>query len=222
MIPETLSRQLAHLVSASGAARPLVAIAGPVASGKTTLARAIAAAHGSEALSTDEYFPDYATIPRIERDEPRHADLDRLAADLESLKRGRGTRVPVWSFFENRRVKDRELTPGAMVVIEGLFALHPALRALIDLGVFVDAPVAIRRERFVARSAEGERGFSVAEAEAHFEEVAEPTLWRHAPSYEPQASCRMEQDGAGGFRVVWSAADADTLGDSVDAADPNG
>ncbi len=200
MIPSFLNDHLARLLERPGPARPLVAIAGPVASGKTTLAREVARAHGTDALSTDEYFPDYAFTPRMERDEPRHADLDRLRADLASLREGRETRVPVWSFFENRRVDERPLTPGPIVVVEGLFALHPVLKGLIDLGVFVDGPPEFRRERFVGRSADGERGFSVAEAESHFRDIAEPTLWRHAPSYYPQATYRLEHDGAGGFR----------------------
>lgn len=177
-----------------------MAIAGPVASGKTTLAREIARAHDAGALSTDEYLPDYAVTPRMERDEPRHADLDRLRADLASLRAGRETRVPVWSFFENRRVDERPLSPGPLVVVEGLFALHPVLKGLIDVGVFVDGPLEFRRERFVGRSAEGERGFSVEEADAHFRDIAEPTLWRNAPSYYPQATYRLVHDGAGGFR----------------------
>jgi uridine kinase len=200
VIPGFLNDHLGRLLERPGPVRPLVAIAGPVASGKTTLAHAIARAHGTEALSTDEYLPDYAVIPRMERDEPRHADLERLAADLASLREGRETRVPVWSFFENRRVDERAMTPGRVVVVEGLFALHPVLKDLIDLGVFVDGPFEYRRERFVGRSAEGERGFSVEEADAHFRDIAEPTLWRHAPSYYPQAAYRLVHDGAGGFR----------------------
>lgn len=201
MIPAALSARLRTLVEAPGPHRPVVAVAGPVASGKTTLAGAIAADVGTEALSTDEYLPDYATIARLERDEPRHADLDRLARDLRSLRTGVETAVPVWSFFAHRRVEERPMTPGRAIVVEGLFALHPRLADLIDLGIFVDAPRDVRFGRFVGRSTEGERGFSVEEATSHFHEVAEPTLWKHAESYFPQAALRLVQDGAGGFRA---------------------
>ena len=205
MLPPAIADHLDALLARHP--RPLVAIAGPVAGGKTTLAAAIAEAHDAEALSTDEYLPDYAIVPRMERDEPRHADLARLAEDVSSLKAGRDTSVPVWSFFENRRVSERVMRPGRVVVVEGLFALHPDLADLIDLGVFVDGPVEDRRDRFVARSAEGERGFTVEEATSHFDDIAEPTLWRHLPLYDPQADFRLTHDGSGGFRVLRGPAD---------------
>ncbi|MEM1183391.1 MAG: hypothetical protein AAGI53_00115 [Planctomycetota bacterium] len=200
MIPDPIIDALDRRLSEPG--RPLVAITGPVASGKTTLAAAIAARHATEALSTDEYLPDYDDVPRLERDSPQHADLTRLKADLQALKSGRETLLPVWSFFEHKRTRDRPFEPGPVVVVEGLFALHPSLAPIIDLGIFVDGPVETRRERFVARSIDGERGFPVDVAEAHFDEVAEPTLWKHAPEYYPQATFRFTQDGSGGFRPL--------------------
>jgi uridine kinase len=200
MVPDSILHAIDTLLRGTPSHRPVIAVTGPVAGGKTTLAHGIAGRYRSAAITTDDYFPDYAKVERASRDEPDVADLARLAADTASLRSGRATRVPVWSFFENRRVDERVVEPGAVVVVEGLFALHPILRDLIDLGIFVDAPRDARRERFVARSANGERGFTVEEADAHFAEIAEPTFWRHAPSYLLQAGARLEHDDLGGFR----------------------
>ena len=203
MIPETLAQTLDRLIESARASgstpRPVIGIAGPVASGKTTLAAAVAARHGTEVLSTDDYLPNYEGLPRLERDEPRHADLPRLAADIAGLRTGRETNVPVWSFFENRRVDERAMTPGDIIVVEGLFALHPTIADLLSVGVFVNGPEARRREKFVGRSADGERGFSVEEADSHFDEVAEPTLWKHLDLYRPQVAMYLMHDNAGGF-----------------------
>ncbi|MEM9063864.1 MAG: hypothetical protein AAGB51_00070 [Planctomycetota bacterium] len=198
MIPPALAEMLETLEPGPGF-RPVVAVAGPVAGGKTSLAAAIAEQHDTEALSTDDYLPDYEGLPRLERDEPRHADIPRLVEDVASLRSGRETLVPNWSFFENRRVSERTLVPGPLVVVEGLFALHPDLADLLSVGVFVDRSAEARRQKFVGRSAEGERGFTVEEAEAHFHEVAEPTLWKHLPSYAPQVTLWLTEDGDGGF-----------------------
>lgn len=205
MIPDSLAETLDRLIEAARAAesapRPVIGIAGPVASGKTTLAATVADRHGTEVLSTDDYLPNYQGLPRLERDEPHHADLPRLAADIAGLRAGRETNVPVWSFFENRRVDERPMAPGDIIVVEGLFALHPAIADLLDLGVFVNGPAGRRREKFVGRSADGERGFTVKEADAHFDEVAEPTLWKHLDLYRPQVTLYLAHNDAGGFSI---------------------
>lgn len=167
-----------------GSRRPvLVGIAGPVASGKSSLARRLSDC----IVSTDDYLPDYHAIPEHERDEPRHADLSRLARDLESLRSGRDTAVPVWSFHSHSRTGERTITPAEVIVCEGIHALHNLLAHLYDLAIFVEAPRDVRLARMEDRERSGARGWGVEKSRAYFAGVAEPTFERFEADYRSQA-----------------------------------
>lgn len=161
----------------------LVGVTGPVGSGKSTLARKL----GGVTLSTDDYLPDYEGLPEPERDIPERADLGHLRRNLTELRSGLRTTTPVWCFHEHRRTGERVVEPGALVVCEGIHALHASLVDLLDVRIFVDAPREVRWERWKAIEIQSERGWGVERARAFFEEVAEPTFAARAPGYRAAA-----------------------------------
>jgi uridine kinase len=169
----------------------VVGITGPVGSGKTSLAKRL----GGVLLSTDHYLPYYDTLPEPERDEPRHADLALLAAHLESLGRREPVKRPEWCFQTHRRAGTREVTPGPVVVCEGIFALRREVRHLLDIAVYVDAPATVRWSRWEQIEASGERGWGVERARRYFATVAEPTFARYAEEYRAEADVIVRNDG---------------------------
>lgn len=175
----------------------VIGVTGPVGSGKTTLARAVAAlaAPDSLVLSTDHYLPDYDGIRYEERDEPHHADLPLLAQHLIDLRAGRTVNVPEWSFHTHSRVGSTRLNPAPLIVCEGIHALHATVRESLDLRVFVHAGASTRWSRWRAIEERGERGWGVDVAKAFFDQVAEPTFDRHAPDYLRYADVVVENDG---------------------------
>lgn len=176
------ARAHAH-AAAKGGRVCIVGITGPVGSGKSTLASKL----GGCLIGTDQYLPDYELVPYEERDDPKHADLDRLCEDVRLLRDGRAARVPIWSFHEHKRVGEVEITPTPLIVLEGLFALHERVRPLVDVAVFVEAPAAERWRRWAAIEESGERGWGVDAARLHFDRVAEPTFERYAAIYRAGA-----------------------------------
>jgi uridine kinase len=163
--------------------RAVVGITGPVAAGKSTLAKCVSAC----IVSTDHYLPDYDRTPEHLRDLPDSSDLPRLAADLAELRAGRTARIPRWTFEAHARVGEQEIVPAPIVVVEGLHALHPLPRAHVDVAVYVDAPRELRWERAVARERAGDRPWPIEYLRHFFENVAEPTYAAHAAAYRDAA-----------------------------------
>lgn len=172
--------------------RAVIGVTGAVASGKSTLARALSAC----IVSTDHYLPDYDCTPEHLRDLPESADLARLARDLAELRAGRATTIPEWSFDTHSRVGERLVEPSWPVVVEGLHALHALPRAHIDVAVFIDAPREVRWARAVARERAGDRPWPLEYLEHFFHTVAEPTYARHAELYRSVAHVIVVNDAA--------------------------
>ena len=86
-------------------------------------------------------------------DHPDALDLELLATTLRNLKSGERVDIPVYDFSTHSRLAEIVPMYGAsVVVVEGLFIFtEPALRALIDLKVFVDEDPDTRLARRVKR-----------------------------------------------------------------------
>lgn len=166
----------------------VVGVTGPVASGKSSLARLVSPC----IVATDDYLPNYDETPETIRDLPESSDLPRLAADLAALRAGRAARVPVWSFHSHRREGERVIEPTPLIVCEGLHALHESLAAVIDVRVYVDAPREARWARALARERSGERGWPIEFFRHFFENVAEPTYHARAAAYRRSAHVVVE------------------------------
>jgi uridine kinase len=155
----------------------IVGIAGGSGSGKTSLARALAAVLGSERVSLlchDAYYRDESLVPAeaqgaVSYDTPQAFDHRLFLEHLQALRVGLAVRPPIYCLATHRRTGQASpVTPRAVVVVDGIFLLwEPAVRAALDLTVYVDAPEAVRLERRLARDA-GERGRTVASVLTEF------------------------------------------------------
>ncbi len=182
---------LALAAARAGGPRAIVGVGGPVGAGKSTLARRLS----SCVVATDHYLPDYEAVEERFRDEPEHADLDRLARDLERLRRGTPTRIPRWSFLTHRREGEDLVEPPpvaapssagdppALVVCEGIHALAASVAAVLDVAVFVDSDTDARWARWEAIERRGERGWGVEIARRYFDQVAEPAFLKRRAAY---------------------------------------
>jgi uridine kinase len=158
-------------------------IAGGSASGKTTLLKRLLEHFPGAQLtliSQDNYYRDRGSLPRsldgeINFDHPDAVDLDTLARDLQRVAAGETVSIQEYTFNNPNIVpKTISYAPAPIVVVEGLFVLsHPALSAMLDLKVFVDADEHIRLSRRIRRDFE-ERGYTMDQVLDYYERFVVP------------------------------------------------
>ena len=142
----------------------VVVISGGTASGKTTIAQALAARLGDRALlvSHDRYYRDVADPLDHNYDEPGALDTALLVEHLRALRDHQPVTLPIYHFPIHRRLPEVDVvSPRPVILIEGLFVLgDPAVRAQADLLVFVEAESDLRLTRRLRRDVI-ERGWNI-------------------------------------------------------------
>ncbi len=179
-------------MSSTGTAPLVIGIAGCSGSGKTTLAEELARELEGTHFHLDHYYRDLAHMPPAQRaeqnfDDPEQLEHTLLIAHVRELKLGGTVDRPRYDFATHTRVPactDRVSEPHVLL-IDGIFALHyPALRALLDLAIYVDTPDAICYARRLARDVR-ERGRSPESVAAHYAATVRPMAERYVrPSAE--------------------------------------
>ena len=150
--------------------RPLViGIAGGTGSGKTTVARRIAAALPSAdvaAIEHDWYYRDRPDLGFEERcqlnyDHPDALETELCVEHLRAMREAAPVDVPSYDFKTHRRRPDRQrIDPKPVVIVEGILVFVDAeLRAQFDVKIYVDTDSDIRAFRRIRRDIE-QRGRS--------------------------------------------------------------
>ena len=139
----------------------IIGVAGGTGSGKSTVARNVAAALGEASvafLDMDAYYLDHAHLSLEERravnwDHPNAFDWDLLVRQLTDLTEGRAIPKPVYDFHAHVRSDTVvQVPPAGVIVIDGiLLFVDQRVRDLCDVKVFVDADADIRLIRRIRR-----------------------------------------------------------------------
>lgn len=145
----------------------LVGVSGGSGSGKSSLARALVTGLGparTALLAYDAYYRDGSALSPEQRaalnyDVPEAFDHALFLEHLAALRAGRPVRPPAYCFVTHRRTGyAAAVPPRPIVVVEGVLLLwEPAVRATLDLRIYLDAPERVRLERRLARDV-AERG----------------------------------------------------------------
>jgi uridine kinase len=142
----------------------VVGIAGGTGSGKTTVAKTIAAALPADRVAMIEFDAYYRDVPdldfdaraQINFDHPDALEIDLLVEHLAALRAGTGVDVPIYDFkTHRRRVESRRVEPAGVVLVEGILVfVDPRVRACLDMKIFVDTDTDIRVFRRIRRDME--------------------------------------------------------------------
>lgn len=138
-----ISDEIARRYNEGGAR--VVLIAGPSSSGKTTTTKRLAIQLLTNRLkpqliSLDNYFVDRHRTPRDESGDYDYEslyalDLEQFNADLNAILRGETVELPYYDFetgTSRHRGEKIHLSPGSILLIEGIHGLNPALTAEVD------------------------------------------------------------------------------------------
>ena len=157
--------------------RSVIFLEAPTAAGKSTLVKGLEAKLGKRvrALEVDRYFKPGGQVPRDAQgqpdfDQPDAIYLNRVAADIRTLLAGGRVELPAHDMAAQTTLFDSgefmTLEEDEVLVIDSIFASHPALRAAAkgrpSLGVYLDAPAIVRLARRLGRD-KRERGKPVAD-----------------------------------------------------------
>jgi uridine kinase len=160
-----------------------IGIAGGTGSGKSTIARGIAAAlpPGSVAIiDQDAYYHDHRDLGDAERrelnyDHPDATDTALLVAHLRALRAGQTIEAPIYDFKTDARLAEtRRIEPARIVMVEGILVfVDAALRAELDIKIFVDTDADIRVFRRIRRDIE-QRGRTFAQVREQYYRTVRP------------------------------------------------
>ena len=161
-----------------------IGIAGGTGAGKTTLAKAVYEALGSDSnvayLCHDSYYRDITHLTIEERaqtnfDHPDSLDTDLLIQHVQQLKGGEAVPVPTYDFTEHARTTEVTMVaPKKVVLVEGILIFSDKkLVDQLDVKVFVEADSDIRLMRRISRDTV-ERGRSVDEVMSQYLSTVRP------------------------------------------------
>lgn len=134
-------------------------VAGGTASGKTTVAQTVLQTVGAQRvayLPHDAYYRDIPVVEGRERpnyDHPDSLETELLVAHVEQLLRGQAVPMPIYDFTHDRRTNEVIwVEPAPIILIDGILIFaEPALRALMDIKIYVDTDADVRFIRRLQR-----------------------------------------------------------------------
>lgn len=137
----------------AGRSPVLIALDGRCASGKTTLANKLARAHGWSVVHMDHFFlrPEQRTLERYAQP---GGNIDHERFLEEMLLPLRRRERPVYRPFDchvQRLLDPIPFEPAPVVLVEGSYSCHPALRDQYDLRAFLTVDPTVQLERIAAR-----------------------------------------------------------------------
>ena len=176
--------------------KPLVVgITGGSGAGKTVLAERLSQRLGSSTalLAHDDY---YKHMPHMTSQEADTYDFDSLDAldthllveHLRALLDGKPAEAPIYDFATHSRASEtRHVEPAPIILIDGLLIMcDPALRAMLDLVIFVDSDPDVRALRRIERDCR-ERGTDVERAVKMFLNTSKPAHDKYVEPFKREA-----------------------------------
>lgn len=156
IVLEDFARALPLILGMDRLAHGIVAIDGPCASGKSTLAAMLGEVFEAGVLHMDDFFlrPEQRTPERL-REPGGNVDRERFQAEvLTPLLAGEPFEYRPYDCGTQALAAPVPYAPTAMAIVEGAYSMHPDLRHAYALSAFLSIPADIQQARLLARNGE--------------------------------------------------------------------
>ena len=139
----------------------LIGIAGGTGSGKTSIAKAIAADFGKSEVALieqDAYYKNLSNVTIEERslvnfDHPDAIDFTLMRNHMQKLMEGNVVDIPIYDYTTHtREKKSRKVEKHHIIILEGILALFDQkIRNMMDIKIYVETADDIRVIRRIKR-----------------------------------------------------------------------
>lgn len=131
----------------------VIAIDGPCASGKTTLAERLAAATGAGIVHMDDFFLPVELRTKERLGEPGgNVHYERFLEEvIPALLRGGDFAYRRFDCGRMEMGEWRQIRAAEAVIVEGSYSCHPKLGDYMDLRIFLEIDGKLQRERILRR-----------------------------------------------------------------------
>ena len=132
----------------------IIAIDGPCASGKTTVAKLITQKFDVQIIRMDDFFlpPEMRTAERLS-EAGGNVHYERFNNQVaNNIKSGKNFVYDVYSCSNGTTTQSPPISPEKAIVVEGSQSLHPQINIPYDLKIFVEADYETRLERIMLRN----------------------------------------------------------------------
>ena len=132
----------------------IIAVDGGSGSGKTTLSRLLEEIYGCTVFHTDDFFlrPEQRTPERFSE---TGGNIDRERFEEEILiPLSRNERIAFRKFDCSTMslLPAEQINPEKLIIIEGVYSMHPEFAEFYDLSVFLDISPELQKERISKRN----------------------------------------------------------------------
>lgn len=156
VVDHRYARVLALLAACPRTERPIVALDGRCASGKSTLAEDAAEIAGAGIVHMDDFFlPPALRTPERLAAPGGNVHHERFAREvLPALRQGGPFRYTRFDCSRMALADAREVGQAPLILVEGAYSCHPALGDYMDLRVFSDVEPDLQMARIRVRNGE--------------------------------------------------------------------
>ena len=138
----------------------IIAIDGCGGAGKSTLCQALAAEiepwARPQVLKLDNFYHPLSAVQRaqLQQAQARQAYFNATEFKknlLDPLARGVSAGYKPFHWLDGESDQSVELAPSGVLLLDGVFSFSKPLRDRVDLSLFVDTPLQLRKQRLIAR-----------------------------------------------------------------------
>lgn len=148
-----LSRSMIEAAVSARQTPLIVALEGGAASGKTTLARQLAAYFDAPVISMDDFFlPPALRTPQRLREIGGNIHYERFQRQVAGpIRAGEAILYDLYDCREDRLAGTLRIEKSPLLLIEGVYSLHPMYRDIYDFRLFLRADPKTQDARLLAR-----------------------------------------------------------------------